>query len=492
MKILRQTCLVIGLLVTTAVIGEGRDFSLTIGGGYAPSGNQASLENNVLYVQRILATMPLARNDIYFADGNGTAADLEVMDRDAVPKANRLMAEFFGSTNNLGLSYRNHRVPNVRGATSPQNVRKWFAEVGTTMRDGDRLIVYVTAHGSGSRDSRNTHETTIAMWNNSALKMTEFVGLLDGLPNGVEVIAVMVQCHAGGFARFIFEGGNPSKGLSAQKRIGFFATVHDRQAAGCTSEVDETTYVEYSTYFWAALSGKDRQGNDIQRPDYDGNGVVSFEEAHAYTVITANTIDLPLKSSGEFLTQYGRYGRPGSGLLQDDEHYDQVIAVATPSQKAILDSLSQQLSLTGNDRIMAAYNQTRQNGNGRRSRGRRNTQQSPQQNLRRKIAADTRKKWPGLANVMNPIAIDLVTRRSAEFTRTIERHPDYSRYRALADTGSNTEQKKRVKYERFLRTVDNVIFAENLRRSERPELLKQYEAIVSAEQGTLGSTTQTD
>ncbi|MFK7820760.1 MAG: hypothetical protein AB8G99_18725 [Planctomycetaceae bacterium] len=475
--------LALTLLSTACEESRSRDFFLTIGGGYAPSGNQASLENNVLYVQRFMQRQALEKNDIFFADGTNPSADLEVMDPKSVPKANRLMAEFFGSTRNLGLSYRNHRVPNVRGGTNPKNVQNWFQTVGPTMQRGDRLIVYVTAHGSGSRDQRNTHETTIAMWNNSAMKMTEFVGLLDKLPQDVDVIVVMVQCHAGGFARFIFNGGNPKAGLSPQRRVGFFATVHDRQAAGCTPEVDETTYVEYSTYFWAAISGKDRTGKPVTRPDYNKDGEVSLEEAHAYTVLTADTIDLPLKSSGEFLTQHGRYGRPGGNLLTDDAVYADVLAVASPAQRAVLNGLSEQLGLSGEERVMNAFEVTRRGNRGRR-RGRTQTR-SPAFELKRKIAAAVRRKWPSLANVMNPKAIELLTTRSAEFIRAIEGHPDYRRYRELADRPAVNEQKKRVKYERFLRTVDNVIFAENLKREGKTELFSQYESIVAAERQPL-------
>ncbi len=485
------------LLTLTALLGtcllsadvSARDFFLTIGGGYSPSGNQASIENNVLYSQRVLKPrIGDSLNHIYFADGKDPGADVEVVDPNKVPKANRLMAEFFGSSQNLGLSYRDHKVPNVRGATKPANVRKWFKETGSTIQDGDRLFVYVTAHGSGSRDRRNTHETTIAMWDNSSLKMTEFVGLLDELPVGVKVVCVMVQCHAGGFARLIYKGGDPNAGLSPQQRIGFFATVHDRQAAGCTSEVDEKTYVEYSTYFWAAVSGKDRGGNTIERPDYDGDGKISFEEAHAYVILTANTIDLPLKSSGEFLTKWGRYGARRNGLLTDDASYAEVLKVATPVQKAVLEGLSKQLKIEGDQRIMAAFQQTRggntRGGGGGRFRGGRR-QARPGAEQKARIARDLKKRWPQLANVMNPGSIELITTRSNEFIQAIEQHKDYAEYVRLTDTQANSEQKRRVKFERFLRMVDNVIFAENLRRQGRKELVQQYEAIVGAEQDTL-------
>lgn len=482
--LLTLATLVLSCLHATQV--TAKDFFLTIGGGYSPSGNQASIENNVLYSQRVLGSRNSSSvNHIFFADGTDRGADVEVVDPNKVPKANRLMAEFFGSTQNLGLSYRDHKVPNVRGATSPANVRAWFKDTGSAMRDGDRLFVYVTAHGSGSRDRRNTHETTIAMWNNSALKMTEFVGLLDKLPVGVKVVCVMVQCHAGGFARLIYKGGDPNAGLSPQQRIGFFATVHDRQAAGCTSEVDEKTYVEYSTYFWAAVSGKARGGSPIKRPDYDGDGKISFEEAHAYVILQANTIDLPLKSSGEFLTLWGRYGNRRDGLLADDASYTEILKAATPVQKAILEGLSKQLDIDGDQRIMAAFQQTRGGNTRGRSRFGRGRQPRPGSQLKAKIARDLKKRWPQLANVMNPDSIELITSRSAEFVQAIEQHADYAEYQRQTNTEVNADQKRRVKFERFLRTVDNVIFAENLRRQDKKELVRQYESIVEAERATL-------
>ena len=72
--------------------------------------------------------------------------------------------------------------------------------------------------------------------------------------------------------------------------------------------------------------------------------------------------------------------------------------------------------------------QSRERGNTRgRFRGR--PAPSSSQKLRQKIASDIRRRWPELANVLNPLAIELVTQRSAEFIQAIESHPDYARYR---------------------------------------------------------------
>ena len=193
-------------------------------------------------------------------------------------------------------------MPGIRGATTRENIQNWFTGVGPTLKSGDRLFLYVTAHGEKSEDRKNPYETSIMLWNDEKLTVSEFVALLDSLPEGVSVVAVMVQCYTGGFARFIYDKADPENGLAKQIRCGFFATVHDRVAAGCTPDVDETTYVEYSTYFWEAVAGHTRAGKPIVAPDYDGDGKVSFAEAHAYTVLNADTIDLPLTSSSEFLS----------------------------------------------------------------------------------------------------------------------------------------------------------------------------------------------
>ena len=462
-----------------------RDYFLTIGGGPSAENNQASLEKNVLFYQRVLKeqNVPAAQQAVYFADGSADGKDVKVVDAESVPKANRLMAEFFGTERDLGLHYRNNEVPGIRGANTREKIQEWFSDVGRTLKSGDRLIVYVTAHGEKSDDRKNPYETSIMLWNEEKLTVTDFVGLLDRLPEGVSVVAIMVQCYTGGFARFIYDKADPENGLAKQPRCGFFATVHDRVAAGCTADVDETSYVEYSTYFWEALAGHTRTGQSIVRPDYDGDGKVSFAEAHAYTVLSADTIDLPLTTSSEFLSVESKF--------QDDEHpellpkdapYDTIHELATPAERAVLDGLSKRLDLTGEGRIAAAQRESRQFRRGR-SRG---GDQSPRRRaarLRNTIVDDLKKRWPELANVLNPEAIELLTTRSQAFVAAVEGHPRYKEYRDQLDLAAREPdpRKRRVKFERFVRTAQDVILRENLKRLNDEKRLAQYQAIVAAE-----------
>ncbi|MGB7346254.1 MAG: hypothetical protein WBD20_18695 [Pirellulaceae bacterium] len=472
--------------IFVAPVAMGRDFILTIGGGYSPTGNQASLEKNVLLFRRVLESQNVQpfRSDTFFADGDDPKADLQVIDADTVPKPNRLMAEFFGDQQDLGLSYRNHEVPNVKGESKPDSIRRYFKEVKRELKPGDRLLIYVTAHGQRSRQRDQPYNTSIAMWDNSSIEMEDFAKLLDTLPEKVDVVFVMVQCYTGGFSHLMFRGGDPEKGLSPQRRVGFYATVHDRPAAGCTPEADETDYEEYSTYFWAALSGVDRAGNKIDVPDYDNDGKVSYEEAHAYTILNADTIDLPVKTSGEYLSLVSRFAtdKDNKNLLKNDEPFSVVLKYANPVQKAILNGLSNQLDLNGEDRLIDAWRLSRPQR--RRGRSRPANESDP---LRQKIAVDIKARWPELANVLNPKAIELITSEQDQFVSAIQQHPRFARYMELkkGEESKLSEQHQQVKYERFLRVADNVMMAENLRRIDKPKELAQYEAIVAAERQTL-------
>ncbi len=481
-----------GALVTDPKCADAEDFFLTIAGGYAPSSNQVSLEKNVLYFQRFLRDQKLAHRplDIYFADGSSDRASLQVSDPEGLPPANRLMAEFFGSQRNLGLKYRAHRIPEIRGKTSPENIHRWFSQTGKKMKAGDRLLMYVATHGGSSRDEANPYDTTIYLWNNKRIKVSELDGHLNSLPEGVEVVAIMVQCHAGGFARLIFNGAAPDNGVSRQNRCGFFATVHSRQAAGCTPDINEADYEEYSTYFWAALGGETRNGETIDSPDYNENGIVSFDEAHAYAVLESDTIDLPIKTSGEFLRSASEFGdSDDSELLGKDVAYSTVLELASPIDREILEGLSRTLKLSGENRIESARREGRRRGSrSRRSRTRTGSRPTTKlAQLKRKISNDIRARWHDVANVMNPGAVELVTSRADEFVKAIERHPDYDEYRKLADDAkrSLSSTEKRVKFERFVRTAENVILENNLIKIGDDADIANYRRILAAEAGTL-------
>jgi hypothetical protein len=85
----------------------------------------------------------------------------------------------------------------------------------------------------------------------------------------------------------LFEGGDPKGALTERPLCGFFAATRERMAAGCTPEVNEAEYHDFTSYFFAALSGRDRTGKAVPAPDYDKDGSVGMHEAFAYATSTS-------------------------------------------------------------------------------------------------------------------------------------------------------------------------------------------------------------
>ena len=299
------------LFATVALLpltSDGKDYLLTIAGGYAPEGNQASLEANVLFFQQVVRDKHSKPTDhkIYFADGFDREQDLQILA--PKPKSDSPAIALLNSIFDLdrdGLVYRDHQVPQIQGALSPPLIKKGLDEIVEQLVDGDRLVVYVTAHGSAAKGKDNFN-TSITCWNKRPLSMKSFSEWLDEVPSNVPVVMVMAQCYCGGFANTMFESGDPVNGLSDSLRVGFFAQRHDLPAAGCRPDIENDE--EYSSYFWGAFAGRSRTGKPIEKVDSNSDGRVSFAEAHAYAVVASRTIDIPLKSSDVFLRHFSRIG----------------------------------------------------------------------------------------------------------------------------------------------------------------------------------------
>lgn len=323
---LRGTVLCI-LTTVNAAPSNAKDYIVTIGGGYEPAGNQASLEANVLFFRDIVAkkySTPI-EHMIFFADGDDTTDDLQIITPRTKPDspAVELLKSVF-ALDRPQISYRNHEVPDIRGPLSPNSVREGIEDVSKRLTSGDRLIVYVTAHGSaGSRDDRMN--TSIMCWQRKPINVRMLSNWLDNVPQDVPVILVMAQCYCGGFANTLFEGGKPENGLSKGIRVGFFAQRHDLPAAGCRPDIENDE--EYSSYFWGAFLGQSRTGKPAEGADTNHDGKVSFLEAHAYAVQVSTTIDIPLRSSDTLLRQFSR--------IRNYKHSDAPVKSSTAAPDAM-------------------------------------------------------------------------------------------------------------------------------------------------------------
>ncbi|QDU96792.1 hypothetical protein [Lignipirellula cremea] len=486
-----------------AIPASASDYFLTIGGGYSPAGNQVSLEKNVHYFQRCLAQRypEGAEHAIYFADGDAEGRDLQYVDsQQSTPRVLELLATVFQQTRHQEDRYRNHEIPQLRGASTRQNLQQWFQEDGQRLQPGDRLFVYASAHGGKSPDRRQPGNTRLMLWNRESLLVSELTHYLDALPEGVSTTLVMVQCYSGGFANFLFHDGDPAKGLAPQPRCGFFATVEDRVAAGCTSDIREENYLEYSTYFWAALFGETRTGQSVPPPDYDGDGVVSLAEAHAFTLLTSTTIDISVKTSDAMLRTFSKLGgdskRSGQSaaadLLSSDSPFEELFALGAPADQAVLRGLSEELHLTdarrGSEagRLAAQCEREKKNADDgiRRKQGELN-------GVCAALQSALLQHWPELENRWHPDVQQLLGRDAPQVIRQIESHRMYARFVSLQQeiTGLRTErmqaERRFAKCQRLIRQLENVALAANLPYVAGSEIQARYQELLTLENSTL-------
>ncbi|MBP85691.1 MAG: hypothetical protein CMJ64_03085 [Planctomycetaceae bacterium] len=518
------------------------DHFLTIGGGYSPTGNQISLEKNVQLFQRMLGEIYPSEvaHDVYFSDGDDPGRDLQYQDSSVeIPRAQLLLARIFGQTRYLDLQYRSHEITGVRGGTNKDNIEKWFSDVGAKLTAGDRLFIYVTAHGGRASDKKTPHNTGLFLWNSERCQMHEFAKFLDRVPNDVPVVTVMVQCFAGGFANMVFNEGDAKKGFTVAPRCGFFATVHDRVAAGCTPDINEEDYHEYSSYFWAAIRGRTRTDKPIELPDYDKDGAVSLAEAHAYVLLASPTIDVPTKTSDAFLRQYSKLppeppsatspnknknDKPQAGdaassaqddvkdntdeqpgeespatdeppaaeLLSADSDYTLLLKHATSADLAVLEGLSAQLELSGGQRAQTARDLAKQTRDEKKKLDAQHRKQSSEsKKIGGEISKSVKIRWPEFANRWHPRVNEFLEKDGEELVKRIESHPKYARFEKLrTQIQQLSEQRfdldrRWVKYERFLRSLEYVALAANLSEVGSPEIQERYRQLVETESCTL-------
>jgi hypothetical protein len=507
-------------LFAIATQADAKDYFLTIGGGYAPSGNQISLEKNVLFQQSVLASKRPDKPtyEVWFADGSDPHPDVQCRDpkfEENCPAARRILAEVFGDANSADLFYRNNEVPGVKGASNLKQVKQRFTDLARDVKSGDRVVIYVAGHGGRAKragrgrrpESGKTNEfnTSFYFWNTEPVTAAEFTSWLDRFPRDAEVVLVMVQCYAGGFAHTIFDKADASAGLSASDRCGFFAQVHDRGAAGCTPDANDADYEEYSSYFWGALAGKSRVGKSVDSADYDKNGQLSFAEAHAYAIIESNTIDVPVRTSSALLRQYSDLRKPSkkADAVDDSKSTDgefaemkgpisNLAAACRPDERAILEQLPVKLGLSSGatvDDVKKKLRQVEDELDDADADLR--TATRARSNALKAVKNELYKTWPELRATYAPLAIDLVTDRADEFVAHVQKLSDYQ---ALHDAEKKEDElshaalkveREKARCERLLQACEYAVLAANLPRIAKPEIVKRYARLIAMEEGTL-------
>lgn len=296
---------------------------LVMGGGGTPSHNEIALEKNILYFQRTLQTLGFdpADANVFFANGTDGQATIRYM-------------------NGQKEQFKPPEIPQLAGASTLSNFQGWLQQ---TVQADDPRSVFFYFTGHGYRNPMNVDNNALVLWGQELLSVQQFAHSLDQLPETTPVVTMMSQCYSGAFANFIYENGDPNRSVALQTRCGFFATVKTRPSVGCTPEVNEADYRDYSSSFFAGLSGRDRTGQTVASADYNRDGKVSYAEAHAFAKVDEESTDLPVSTLEVWLQEQSNVNQ--SPILEDAP-IGQILTTARPEQKYVVESLIQQFGLS--------------------------------------------------------------------------------------------------------------------------------------------------
>lgn len=498
--------------------GAAKDYFLTIGGGYSPQGNQASMEANVLFFDELLVKHKEGEafeHQILFADGEDPSADVQVKADEGANASVRRMLSMVFDWKVDAIEYRDHRIAKAVGSNEPDNIRAGVEQIAASLTSGDRFFIYVTAHGGSDKQKRG-YDTSIYGWNRRSVKASEFAAWLDKVPSDVPVYMVMAQCYCGGYAHTIFTDASREQGLASGLRCGFFAQQHNLPAAGCRPDI--TNDQEYSSYFWGAIRGQTRNGQPITGADRNTDGRVSFAEAHVHAVLTGDTIDIPIRcsevllrtysqkkadytknealascdSDGEASTEVAMSGDVCNSLLDVHGTLEELVAVADFVNAEVVTGLAGQLGISLNDTVEDVEKRLREaQAAGRGLRGRGRGMSPSYRQLQKELRDELLNRCEELAKAesladLEKLGVDLNDLESE--IKTIPAHNVF--LEQLAQRQKRREAASRAEFDqvrmkRLLQSLETIVLAHNLPHIASAEVVERYEAMMKLEASSL-------
>ena len=288
------------VLSLTALPLQPAENLLIVGGGPTPEDSQVSIERNVVWIDALTKTPDYAARQLLFTAGPEKVKDV-VEKQDAAAELQHYLplARIFGTQDDALSIFRPNALTHIDGDTSARSLDRQLARMLSQLKSGDALwFIY---NGHGGMESSEPSENTLRLWNDSTLDVQRYAAITQARPKGTILRSFMPQCFSGGFARSIaFTPTNPDADHIDRLQCGFYSVPHNLESEGCTISVDSNAYRDYSTFFFAALSGKTRQGKPLDT-DTTGGKANTLLDAHVWAYINGDSTDIPFSSSEYFL-----------------------------------------------------------------------------------------------------------------------------------------------------------------------------------------------
>lgn len=426
-----------GLLVSVPTLSQSQS-ALIVGGGWGPEGTQVSIEAHVLALQSALPS----GTPVLFAAGSATSPTVQVMS--ARPdEASALLGMVFDRPDNLGVRYRPSRVPDAGRAS-----KQVFLQALATAQNNGPTIVFAVGHGAPATEDM---AATLELWGpRDRLTVPELAEAMDTTPKPQPVALVLGQCHSGAFTDLIFVGADPLASVADPVRCVLAAVPADREAAGCTPDINDPGAKAYIAAIAYALQHP-------ELADFDKDRQLSLAEADTWARIHDRTVDVPVASSEAWLDlQFGERAPDITRLGLKD-----LLALANPNQTAVLQSVLPAEHRGQDPRTIAAVHETLRSHALVLDAPLRTTLDL-RDRVRRQVLDAVLNRWPELVNPYHERARALLAGPATEVVAFIRGRPELAQLRSLdlsiraLDNRLLELQRRAARLERWLRTAQRV------------------------------------
>lgn len=459
------------------------DHFLLVGGGPFPPSSQVSIEKNVIWIDTLMRERSFATRTLLFTSGQEGPPDV-VLHAPNDPEIQRWLplARLFGDPTEGASVFRRNELQDIDGAATAGTVADVLRQSMAHLGAGDSLFFVYNGHGSWT--STDTSNNALRLWGESRLNVRQFAELLDSRPVGSVIRYVMPQCFSGGFARTLTRDlARPRASEIRPDQCGFFSVPDDAESEGCTPGVDVGEYRDYSTFFFAALTGRTRLNEPLQRePDLDKNGRVSLSEAHAYAFTEGSSTDVPYTTSEYYLELwqpwYARWQSTPEPSA-DNPYFWMAKRLAklldmkgnTASQLAA-EAISERRRLApqikSEEQLMGALS-------------------DEEASLRKRMRHELEREWPAVGQPYTAAYADLLANRAEQMLAWIQERPDYPELVRLqtriaeADLKRLDWRRKAALYARVHRAISLAAIRENFDRLASDDERARYDDLLQCE-----------
>ena len=116
--------------------------------------------------------------------------------------------------------------------------------------------------------------------------------------------------------------------------------------------MNEADYKDYSSSFFAGLSGITRTGESVASADYNQDGRVSYAEAHGFAKVDEKTMDWPISTSEAWLQNQAS---EADVALMSQEPIASFLSTARPEQRYVVESLTAKLNFDPDASFQSNY-----------------------------------------------------------------------------------------------------------------------------------------